>query len=245
MTTEMPTNPKLDKEKIEVFKHFLNELLEDPESNYSESILKIIKLTNDVIIGNKELGKVSDKQYFYVEFLLNYRNFFKKFENSEITVESIKPYYKELFDIFNSWKSQSEVISELNDKYMRLFAEFDNYKKRMAKEKIEDANELKFRMNKDIITILDDLTLAKVSLSNEAKSGIDIIFNKFELYLNNMSIHKVEIVKGDTFNSDISECIATVPSNDVLDGQIVDILRTTWSIDGRVVRFGQVVVCRN
>lgn len=248
MTEEIPTNNKIEKEKIEVFKFFLQELIEDPTANYSNSVLKVIKSCISVLKGEKQLEHVSDKQYLYVSYLLNYNEFFNKFLKLDtIKVSDIEPYYKELHDIFCDWKSQSDIISDWKDKYTRLYAEFDNYKKRAQKEKIDFANEIKFKSNKEIINILDDLSLAKMNMSDSEKSnkGLELIFSKLDSYLENNSIKRIDINKGDKFNSEIAECIATIPSESLKDGDVIDILKSPYSIDGKIVRFGQVVVCKN
>lgn len=246
MTTDMPTNPKLDQEKIEVFKLFLQELIEDPTSTYANTVLKVIKTCVSVINGDKKLEDVSDKQYLYIEFLLNYKEFFNRFSKLEsITSEDVRPFYKELLDIFSEWRSQSEIIADLKEKYTRLYAEFDNYKKRAHKEKMDLVTEIKFKSNKEIINILDDLNLAKLNLPESDSKGLELIFNKLDSYLNNNSIKMVVINKGDKFDSEIAECIATIPSTTLNDGEVIDILKAPYTIDNKIVRFGQVVVCKN
>lgn len=237
---------KKNSERIDVFKHMITEVLSDTSHEaYEEAITKVVKSTCDILLGKKKLEELKTNQ-FYVEFLLNHKDFFKDFiESKELNFDSIKSKLPELLEIFNSWKSQSEIIEELNNKYVRLYSEFDNYKKRVIREKEEFSHNLKVKLNKDLISILDDLTIAKNSLSEEAKSGVELIYSKLEKHLADQSIIRVNINKGDLFNSEISECIAAIPSAEFKDGQIVDILKNSWSLDGKVVKYGQVVVCKN
>lgn len=244
MTNEINTSKK-DLEKIDVLKHFITEAIEDEKSGYVEFIKSLIGSTLSVINGKKEITAISDKQFFYVEFFLNFKKFFKKFDEVELTYEVIRPELPELLNIANQWKAPSQIIDDLKDNYTRLYADFENYKKRVVKEKEELSANLRVKMSSDIISIMDDLSIAKMNLAEEAKGGVDIIFKKFENYLNTQNIVKIDINKGDMFNADLAECIATLPSADFKDGQIIDILKNAWSLNGKIAKFAQVVVCKN
>ncbi len=243
MTAEMSNKKEI--EKIDVFKHFIKECIEDSDSSYFKSISNVIKNSIEILNGKKNIADIKENAFIYVEFLINHTEFLKKFDINNLNVESIKPHLEELATIFDNWKSSIDLLKESKEKYTRLYAEFDNYKKRVIKEKQEIIQNFKVSTNKEIISIIDDLNIAKVNIPNEYKGGIDIIFNKFEQYLNKNGIKKVEINKGDKFSPDNSECIATIASTDLQDGQIIDILKSAWSIEGKIAQFAQVVVCKN
>lgn len=143
-------------------------------------------------------------------------------------------------------KLKSEV-SMLNDKYLRLYAEFDNYKRRTTKERID----LLQTAGKDVIvsllTILDDFERANkaMELTTEVKpikEGIDLIQNKLVSLLNQKGLKAMETI-GQPFNADIHEAITNIPApTPDLKGKIIDEAEKGYMLNDKVIRYAKVIV---
>lgn len=138
-------------------------------------------------------------------------------------------------------------LAESNDKYIRLYSEFDNYRKRTAKEKIDLSKTAGEDIFKAILPIIDDFERGIQAMDDAQdivalKEGVDLIYNKFK----NTLIHKgLEAMpsKGETFDSEIHEAITNIPApNEELKGKVVDELEKGYKLNGKVIRFAKVVV---
>lgn len=138
-------------------------------------------------------------------------------------------------------------VSELNDKYLRLYSEFDNMKRRNAKERIE----LMQTAGKDVLLALlpvaDDFERAMKSFENTSdvealKNGIQLIHNKFLNILNQKGLKAVESV-GKDFDVDYHEAITKIPApTPDLKGKVVDEVEKGYTLNDKVIRFAKVVV---
>ncbi|MCE9539441.1 MAG: nucleotide exchange factor GrpE [Bacteroidetes bacterium] len=138
-------------------------------------------------------------------------------------------------------------IDELNDKYLRLYSEFDNFRKRTAKEKIEliqSASENAFKIMLPIVDDFDraiksnlDLTDAKV-----ISDGVNLIYSKFKGTLSQKGLEEMKSI-GEPFNTDLHEAITNVPApSEDLKGKIIEVLEKGYMLNGRVIRFAKVVI---
>ena len=141
-------------------------------------------------------------------------------------------------------KSENAV---LNDKLLRLVAEFDNYKKRTLKEKTDLLKYGGESVLNAILPVVDDLERAKKSI-NEAsemaavKEGLDLIFAKFSEFLNQQGIKEIEAVNLD-LNTDYHEAITRFPApTDEMKGKIIDVVQKGYMLHDKVMRFSKVVV---
>ncbi len=140
-----------------------------------------------------------------------------------------------------------EQIEELNDKYLRLYSEFDNYRKRTAKERIE----LQKSASKDLIVallpVLDDFERAikafeEHNLSDEAKKGIELIYNKLMTTLKQRGLEPMD-AKGKDFDTDFHEAITEIPAPDKdMVGKVVDVIQRGYMLNDKVLRYAKVVV---
>ena len=139
-----------------------------------------------------------------------------------------------------------EDLQKEKDKFLRLFAEFENYKKRTSKERLE----LFKTANQDVmlamLTVLDDFDGALVEINKtEDKNllkGVELIHNKFRETLKNKGLEPVEVESGDTFDADIHEAITQIPApNDDLKGKIVDVVERGYRLGERIIRYPKVV----
>ena len=122
-----------------------------------------------------------------------------------------------------------ELIKAEKDKYLRLFAEFENYKRRTAKERIELFSTASEEVMVSLLPVLDDFDRAsseiEKSKDNEIFNGILLIKNKLFDSLNSKGLSEIEIKKGDDFNADIHEAITQIPApNKKMKGKIIDII---------------------
>ena len=136
-------------------------------------------------------------------------------------------------------------LQESKDKYLRLYSEFENYRRRTSKEKIEMIDSANKDLLKEILPISDDFERAiKSSDPDNAidEEGINLIFQKLRGILEKHNLKKMEIKVGDDFNSELHEAITSTPSEKKLKGKVVDIIEDGYLIADKILRFGKVVI---
>jgi molecular chaperone GrpE len=137
--------------------------------------------------------------------------------------------------------------AELNDKYLRLYSEFDNFRKRTAKEKIELIQSGGEDVFKSFLPVIDDFERAIKSNAettdiNTINEGINLIFNKFKNTLQQKGLTEMKAL-GEVFNTDLHEAITNIPaSSEDLKGKVVDELEKGYLLNGKVIRFAKVVI---
>ena len=140
-----------------------------------------------------------------------------------------------------------EIIAVWRDKYMRLQAEFDNYRKRTIKEKAELVKNGGERVMEAILPVLDDFERALSNLSKdenaaEILTGVELIYNKFVGILKQNGLQKIE-TEGAEFNTDFHEAIALVPTPDEsLKGKVLDCVQAGYTLNDKVIRHAKVAV---
>jgi molecular chaperone GrpE len=139
-----------------------------------------------------------------------------------------------------------ELLAEEKDRYIRLYAEFENYKKRTLKEKMEFAQYANTEMMISMLAVLDDFERAIKEIAkngNEADlKGIELIYQKFKNKLVEKGLKPLEVNAGDDFNVDVHEAITQIPApTEELKGKIVDVIETGYQLHDRVIRFAKVV----
>ena len=138
-------------------------------------------------------------------------------------------------------------IAELQDKYLRQVAEFDNYRKRTIKEKAELVLNGAEKTVTAILPVLDDLERAlknmdKMEDVDAVKKGVDLIYQKFVKVLGDQGVKKIDTENAD-FNTDLHEAIAQVPaSSDVMKGKVIDCVKSGYTLNEKVIRHAQVAV---
>ena len=143
-------------------------------------------------------------------------------------------------------KELSENLSQEKDKYLRLFAEFENFKKRTAKERIELFKTAGQDIISSILPILDDFDRAIVQIPSEEKKnfeGFVLINNKLIDTLKSNGLKATETKLGDTFNAEIHDAITLIPIEDASQkGKIIDITEKGYQLGDKIIRFPKVVV---
>lgn len=147
----------------------------------------------------------------------------------------------------NSTPSTEDQLAAMNDKYLRLYSEFDNYRKRTNKEKIELIATASAGVLKDLLGVLDDFERA---IANNEKSediaavkeGFGLIYNKLKSNLEAKGLKPMQ-AKGEAFDSELHEAIANIPAPDPsLVGKVVDDVEKGYYLNEKVIRFAKVVV---
>jgi molecular chaperone GrpE len=144
-------------------------------------------------------------------------------------------------------KSSEEKINELTDKYLRLSAEFDNYRKRTLKEKIELTKSAGEELIRNILPVMDDFerALQTIESANEitaVKQGINLIYTKFKEFLNQYGVREIDANEKD-FNIDFHEAITKMPvEKKDLKGKVVDVIEKGYTLNDKVIRYSKVVV---
>lgn len=138
-------------------------------------------------------------------------------------------------------------VAELQDKYLRQVAEFDNYRKRTLKEKAELILNGGEKTITAILPILDDMERALKNMDKAqdvpaVKEGVELIFQKFIKILGEQGVKKIETEMAD-FNTDLHEAIAQVPAaSDDQKGKVIDCVKTGYTLNEKVIRHAQVAV---
>jgi molecular chaperone GrpE len=143
-------------------------------------------------------------------------------------------------------KKLQDELAEAKEKYVRLYAEFDNFRRRSAKEKLEmiqTANEL---LLKSMLSVADDFERAEKSFqdkNDKEAEGFFLIQNKFKKILEQYSIKAMEFGKATDFNPDLHEAITQIPApNEKMKGKVVDVVEKGYLLNDKVIRFAKVVV---
>ena len=139
-----------------------------------------------------------------------------------------------------------ELLAVEKDRYIRLYAEFENYKKRTSKEKMDFFTYANQEMMVSMLGVLDDFERALKEIAkngNEADlQGVELIYNKFKNKLTEKGLKIMEVRAGDSFNVDYHEAITQIPSpSEDLKGKIVDVIETGYTLGDKVIRFAKVV----
>ncbi len=140
----------------------------------------------------------------------------------------------------------SEELEKEKDKFLRLFAEFENYKKRTSKERIELFKTASQDVIQSMLPVLDDFDRASKEIEkSEDKDlikGVELIHNKLRETLKSKGLAEVEVSTGDTFNADNHEAITQIPApSEDLKGKIIDVIEKGYTLGDKVIRFPKVV----
>lgn len=154
---------------------------------------------------------------------------------------------KELQKLKKELEILSEKYKETNDKYLRLAAEFDNYKKRTLKEKSDLLKYGGETVLTNLLSILDDFERAENSINNSndiegIKQGIQLINSKFNEFMKQQGIKEIE-AKNAEFNTDYHEAITRFAApTEELKGKVIDVIQKGYMLHDKVIRFAKVVV---
>ncbi len=150
-------------------------------------------------------------------------------------------------EVMDELENYQDKYDELNNSYLRLHAEFDNYRKRTLKEKIEIIKSGGERVLTDMIPLVDDFERALETVQNAHDKeaivqGLELIYAKFVAFLNQNGVKEIEAI-GEPFDADKFEAITTVPAQDISQKDVVvDCIQKGYILNEKVLRFPKVIV---
>lgn len=170
-------------------------------------------------------------------------------QNKEATTEQVETPAEEPKELTPEEKIEEleATIAEQKDKYLRLFAEFDNYKKRTAKERLDLIQTAGKDVMLSIIPTLDDLQRAIQSAENATdveavKEGFVLVKNKLFTSLTQKGLKQMQAI-GEDFNSDRFEALTKIPApSEAMKGKVIDEIETGYTLNDKIIRYAKVVV---
>jgi len=139
-------------------------------------------------------------------------------------------------------------LSEIKDKYLRLYSEFDNFRKRTAKEKLDLVSTANEDLMIELLPVIDDFERAINSFSSNngdidtMKEGVQLIYNKLKTVTEKKGLKNMKTDPGDDFNPEFHDAISHIPApEDKLKGKIIDTIEKGYYLNDKVIRFAKVV----
>ena len=136
-------------------------------------------------------------------------------------------------------------LKESKEKYLRIYSEFENYRRRTSKEKLEMIEVSNQELIKDILPVIDDFKRALKAIKSEQKDdfeGFNLISQKLNTILEKYNLIKMEVNKEDVFDLELHEAITNTPASKKLKGKIVDIIEEGYLIGEKIIRHAKVVI---
>ena len=170
--------------------------------------------------------------------------------NDELTElqEQVKTLEEEKAALEEEKAALEEQKAELGDKNLRMMAEFDNYRKRTNKEKLDLMATAGERIFKDMLPLVDDFERALASINgangdngDALLNGVQLIYNKFVAFLAANDVHAIE-TEGVDFNTDEHEAVTTFAAGEDQKGKVIDCLQKGYKINDKVIRHAKVAV---
>jgi molecular chaperone GrpE len=148
---------------------------------------------------------------------------------------------------------ESELVTKLKeeiegskDKYLRLYSEFENFRKRTSKEKLELIQSANEQLLRDLLPIADDFERAESAFgdkNNKDLAGFFLIHSKFKKAMEIYGVKIMDVAKGSDFNADFHEAITQIPApSPELKGKVVDVVEKGYVLNDKVIRYAKVVV---
>jgi len=142
---------------------------------------------------------------------------------------------KDSENVENTEPTLEEQLASSNDKYLRLAAEFENYKRRVQKDKDELVTNTKIKMTQSILDMDNDLNFA-IKSSGEVSDGVKLIISKIDSFLKSQGI---ETIQTDVYDEDLHEVISVMPS-DVT--KVVDVVSKGYTLNGKPFRYPKIIL---
>ena len=167
-------------------------------------------------------------------------------QSTESTAEQATPEVEAAEELPVEQKLEEELAKE-KDKFLRLFAEFENYKKRTTKERIDLFKTANQEVLQAMLPVLDDFDRAMTQISKTEDEvllkGVELIHEKLKSTLVSKGLEQVELKAGDVFNADFAEAITQIPApTEDLKGKIVDVIEKGYKLGDKIIRFPKVVI---
>ena len=142
--------------------------------------------------------------------------------------------------------NEEDPLKIAQEKYVRLYSDFDNFRKRTQREKADLLNYSTGDVLKDFLGVFDDFQRAVEANKTNSdvdslRLGFDLLYNKFDSILKNKGLEEMDCV-GQVFNPDFHEAITNIPAGDEMKGRVVDVVQKGYVLKERVIRYAKVVV---
>ena len=180
---------------------------------------------------------MSTKDKIKEEELINEQETVQTEENQEVNPE-----------VVTEEPTAEELIQAEKDKFLRLFAEFENYKKRTSRERIELFKTAGQELMTSLLPIIDDFERALTHIeedkeAEELRKGVLLIYQKLYNTLELKGLSKIETKSGDVFDAEFHEAITQIPApSDDLKGKVIDCVETGYKLGDKIIRYPKVVI---
>jgi len=174
--------------------------------------------------------------------MMNEKDFQEENNHAEENVEQVEP-----TEEVSAEEVLQKQLADANDKYTRLFAEFDNYKKRTSREKVELIQSAGKEVITKLLPILDDFDRAIASMEqiqepSPLKEGIELVSSKLKRTLEQQGLKEMNVL-GEAFDPEFQEAITTTPAaSEDLKNKVVDVLEKGYFLNDKVIRFAKVII---
>lgn len=137
-------------------------------------------------------------------------------------------------------------LGEMKDKYIRMYSEFENFRRRTAKEKIELIQNASQNVLRELIPVMDDFERAQASFTVATeiapiKEGISLVFDKLNNTMTRQGLKPMD-AQGKVFDVELHECITQIDAEEDMKGKVVDVIEKGYTLNDKVVRYAKVVV---
>jgi molecular chaperone GrpE len=167
-------------------------------------------------------------------------------ELDEVTLEQNANGEQLIIDELSVEEQLTKDLANERDKYIRLFAEFENYKRRTTKERIELFKTASQEVLQAMLPVMDDFDRANIEIAKSEDEnlikGVELIHTKLKDTLFSKGLELVDIKTGDAFDADFAEAITQISAGDKLKGKIVDVIEKGYKLGDKIIRFPKVVI---
>jgi len=178
---------------------------------------------------------------------MNAENPEKEQQIDDATLETNQTEEQAVVEELSIEEQLTQDLASEKDKHLRLFAEFENYKRRTSKERMELFKTANQEVLQALLPVLDDFDRAMIEISKSEDEnllkGVNLIHEKLKNTLVSKGLEEVEVKAGDAFNADFAEAITQIPApSDKMKGKIVDVLEKGYKLGDKIIRFPKVVI---
>lgn len=171
----------------------------------------------------------------------------KEQEAPEVMEQETEEVQEEVQDERSEVEILEDQLQVEKDKFLRLFAEFENFKRRTAKERMELFKTAGEGVLRDMLPVLDDFDRAMIEINKSEDedliTGVKLISGKLRTTLVGKGLEEFDVRAGDTFNADIHEAITQIPApTDDMKGKVVDVIEKGYKLGDKIIRFPKVVI---
>lgn len=204
-----------------------NQENKDQEQNVQEPEMNEEVQENTDNLADKEADTDKNKRSFFT----------KKKDKEKLKIQDLEKEIEQL-------KAEK---AELNDRFLRLFSEFDNYKKRVSKEKLDLIATASEKVLVSLLPVIDDFERAiaaneKADNIDSIKEGFNLIYNKLLQMMKRFDVEEIQ-AKGEEFNTDFHEAVTHFPAQKEEDkGKVIDVTEKGYKLKDKVIRYAKVVV---